>query len=202
MPQAKECHNKYTISSLNYPKVLVALGANMPSDVGSPEKTLLRAFDVLADSGLSVVAISPFYMTPCFPAGAGPDYVNAAAILSGLQDPKEMLKALHDVEATLGRTRETRWGQRTLDLDLIGVADLILPDLATYRDWCDLPLSDQIRRTPDQLILPHPRMQDRAFVLIPLADIAPDWIHPVSGLSVRQMLDALPEADKSAVRRL
>jgi 2-amino-4-hydroxy-6-hydroxymethyldihydropteridine diphosphokinase len=174
----------------------------MPSDVGSPEKTLLRAFDVLADSGLSVVAISPFYMTPCFPAGAGPDYVNAAAVLSGLQDPKEMLKALHDVEATLGRTRETRWGQRTLDLDLIGVADLILPDLATYRDWCDLPLSDQIRRTPDQLILPHPRMQDRAFVLIPLADIAPDWIHPVSGLSVRQMLDALPEADKSAVRRL
>ena len=206
MLQDTECHNTYTNtytnSGPNYPKVLVAVGANMPSDVGSPEKTLLRAFDTLADSRLSVIEISPFYMTPCFPAGAGPDYVNAAAILSGLKDPKEILTVLHDVEATFGRTREIRWGQRTLDLDLIGVGDLVLPDLATYRDWHDLPVSDQINRTPDQLILPHPRMQDRAFVLIPLADIAPDWIHPVSGLSVRQMLDALPEADKSEVRPL
>lgn len=202
MPQDKDCHNTYTNPSPTYPKVLVALGANMPSDVGSPEKTLLHAIDVLADSRLSVIEISPFYMTPCFPAGVGPDYVNAAAVLSGMESPKEMLTVLHDVEATLGRTRETRWGQRTLDLDLVGFGDMILPDLATYRDWHDLALSDQIKRTPDQLILPHPRMQDRAFVLIPLADIAPDWIHPVSGLSVRQMLDALPEADKSEVRRL
>ncbi len=202
MLQATECHNTDTNSASDYPKVVVAVGANMPSDVGSPEKTLRRAFEVLADSRLSIIKISPFYTTPCFPAGAGPDYVNAAAVLSGLTDPKEILTVLHDVEATFGRTREIRWGQRTLDLDLIGVGDLVLPDLATYRDWQDLSLSDQIKRTPDQLILPHPRIQDRAFVLIPLADIAPDWVHPVSGLTVRQMLDALPEADKSEVKLL
>ena len=202
MLQDIECHNTYTNSSSDYPKVVVAVGANMPSDVGPPEKTLRRAFEILADSHLTVVEISQFYKTPCFPAGAGPDYVNAAAILSGLKDPTEILTLLHDVEATLGRTREIRWGQRTLDLDLIGVGDLVLPDLATYRDWQDLPVEDQAKRAPEQLILPHPRMQDRAFVLIPLAEIAPDWIHPVSGLSVRQMLDALPDMDKSEVTRL
>ena len=63
-----------------------------------------------------------------------------------------------------------------------------------------LALDDQMKHAPDQLVLPHPRLQDRAFVLVPLADIAPDWMHPVLGLSVLQMLDALPKEDKDSVR--
>lgn len=202
MPQEFDCHNSYTIPGSDYPKVVVAVGANMPSAAGSPAETVLKAMELLDDSLLSVHEISPLYATPCFPAGAGPDYVNAAAILFGLKNPKKILTILHDVESTFGRTRDTRWGQRTLDLDLIGVGGMVSPDLESYQTWRDLPLSEQKIRAPDELILPHPRVQDRAFVLIPLADIAADWSHPVSGNTVQQMLDALPEPDKSEVKPL
>lgn len=94
----------------------------------------------------------------------------------------------------MGRTRGVRWGTRTLDLDLIACGDAVLPDLTTYLHWRDLPLEAQMQAAPQELILPHPRMQDRAFVLVPMADIAPDWVHPVLDRSVRQMLAALPAA--------
>jgi 2-amino-4-hydroxy-6-hydroxymethyldihydropteridine diphosphokinase len=66
----------------------------------------------------------------------------------------------------------------------------------------ELPADAQATQVPDGLILPHPRLQDRAFVLVPLADVAPDWCHPVLGRTVREMLAALPEADRRAVKRL
>jgi len=78
----------------------------------------------------------------------------------------------------------------------------VLPDVSTYRVWQDLPLERQTQVAPDTLILPHPRVQDRAFVLVPLADVAPEWRHPVSGQTVRQMLNALsPEARAEVVPR-
>jgi 2-amino-4-hydroxy-6-hydroxymethyldihydropteridine diphosphokinase len=144
-------------------------------------------------------AISPFYATPCFPAGAGPDYVNAAVALKWDRTAKEVLTALHRIEAELGRSRVQRWGQRTVDLDLIAIGDQVMPDAQTFAHWRDLPLDQQMKEAPDQLILPHPRMQDRAFVLVPLADVAPDWVHPVSGLSVVQMRDALDPAVRAEV---
>ena len=79
------------------------------------------------------------------------------------------------------------------------MGDLVLPDAQTHRRWRELAPEDQARQAPDQLILPHPRLQDRAFVLVPLADVAPDWRHPLSGLSVDQMLQALPAEDVAAV---
>ncbi len=102
----------------------------------------------------------------------------------------------------MGRIREKRWGQRTLDLDLIASADMVLPDFETHRFWRTLPPEDQLKKTPDQLILPHPRLQDRAFVIVPLAEIAPNWAHPVLDLSIMQMLEALPQEDRDAVRRI
>lgn len=78
----------------------------------------------------------------------------------------------------------------------------MLPDPGTWAAWADLPPEVQITRTPDRLILPHPRMQGRAFVLVPLAEIDPDWRHPVLGRSARQMRDALPEAQLAAIRPL
>lgn len=171
---------------------LVALGGNMPSDAGSPEDTLRAAVDAMRAHGLRIGAISHFYATPCFPEGAGPDYVNAAARVKGVQNPYKLLEKLHEIEDDFGRQRQRRWGMRTLDLDLVAVGDMVLPDRQTQTAWRNLDPAEQQREAPGELILPHPRLQDRAFVLVPLADVAAAWVDPVSGRNVMQMRDALP----------
>ncbi|WP_438271188.1 2-amino-4-hydroxy-6-hydroxymethyldihydropteridine diphosphokinase [Shimia thalassica] len=178
---------------------LLALGGNLPSHEGDPLLTLNGACKTLSRDNLRLCKVSRFYETPCFPAGAGPDYVNAAVTVESPLSASEMLKVLHEIEAEFGRERDQRWGMRTLDIDLIGGGDLVLPDRETHAEWMSLPAEEQVRKTPDQLILPHPRLQDRAFVLMPLNDVAPDWKHPVLGLTVSQMLAALPESDRKAV---
>jgi 2-amino-4-hydroxy-6-hydroxymethyldihydropteridine diphosphokinase len=114
-------------------------------------------------------------------------------------DADAIMAALHKIEAEAGRTRSVRWGQRALDLDLIGLGGQILPDEKTHQFWRDLPLAQQLNSAPDQLIVPHPRLQDRSFVLVPLGDVAPDWVHPVLGLTVTQMRDARPAVERASV---
>ena len=146
---------------------------------------------------------SRLFATPAFPAGNGPDFVNAAVALGTDLAPEDILDRLHRIEAGAGRTRDRRWGERTLDLDLLAVGDLIRPDVATVERWRTLPLARQMEETPDRLLLPHPRLQDRSFVLVPLAEVAPaGWRHPISGLTVDEMLAALPPADLASVRPL
>ena len=184
------------------PKALVALGGNISGAGGSPAETLRAAMAALEDSALTVEAASRLYSTPCYPAGAGPDYVNSAAVLSGARSAEDLLSFLHAIETRFGRERRQRWEPRTLDIDLIAFGNAVLPDLATFLRWRDMPEDEQLRRTPEELVLPHPRLQDRAFVLVPLAEAAPDWRHPASGLTVREMKEALPAALISAVRAL
>ena len=186
------------------PIALVAFGANLPFAGEEPGQTIAKAVKALSAEGLSVLAVSRLYATPCFPAGAGPDYVNAAAALQveGAFDATSILQRLHRVEADFGRIREQRWGMRTLDVDLLALGDSVLPDAETQDAWRLLPREAQVRTAPDRLILPHPRLQDRAFVLVPLADVAPDWVHPRTGQTVRQMLESLPQADRDAVKPL
>ena len=181
-------------------KMLIALGSNLPQPEGDPTANLKRALKELAGEGLVIRAVSRFYETPCFPPGAGPDYINAVVLVTGEKPPKDVLETLHKVESRMGRTRETRWGMRTVDLDLVAVDDAVLPDIETVQSWIDLASDQQTLRAPDQLILPHPRLSDRAFVLIPMLDIMPDWKHPLTGLTTAQMLAALPEPDKASVR--
>jgi len=182
--------------------LLIALGGNLASSVGAPRETLKAALKLLQTSGAVIRATSTFYHTPAFPAGNGPDYVNAAVRITAPWGPVKALGVLHRIEGQMGREREQRWGQRTLDLDLLACDDMVLPDRQTHKIWQELPLEAQIGRVPEQLILPHPRLQDRAFVLVPLADVAPEWVHPLLGKPVRALLDALPERDKAAVRPL
>lgn len=181
---------------------LVAFGANQQLNGQFPPETLRAAARALAGPDLAVLAMSRLYATPCFPAGAGPDFVNAAALIGTRLDPSGLLQRLHAVEADFGRERVQRWGQRTLDLDLLACGDLVLPDAATHDHWRGLTPEAQARLAPDELILPHPRLQDRAFVLVPLADVAPDWRHPRLGLTVLEMLNRLEMAEITAVTPL
>ena len=179
--------------------ILVAIGGNVSSLSGSPEETIINSIvDIYQRIG-SPIGTSRLYRTPAFPPGSGPDFVNAAVALQSNMSPEEILAILHDIEARYGRERQVRWGARTLDLDLIAVGTRVLPDRAVFDRWLALDAARQTVETPPQLILPHPRMQDRAFVLVPLADVAADWRHPVLGKTIGEMLADLPSAARAEV---
>lgn len=184
------------------PRALIALGSNLASNAGDSSYILAQALVSLCEKDLEICAVSRFFRTPCFPAGAGPDYVNAAVLVSSGQSAGAILAHLHAIEHQFGRERQQRWGMRTLDLDLLALEQTILPDSRTQRHWMDLRLASQQKLTPKQLILPHPRLQDRAFVLVPMADIAADWCHPLLNKTVREMCENLPAEDVAQVQAL
>lgn len=191
---------KLNRESFNYNvRSLIALGSNLEFSGGGLLTVLEQAFEALAQQGFVIRSRSRFYDTPAFPKGAGSNFVNAAAMLESDFDTRQVLERLHAVEAQMGRLREERWGARTLDLDLIAVGQQVLPDPQTHKYWRELPFDAQKEIAPSELILPHPRLAERAFVLVPLLDVAPDWVHPVTGLSVQQMHDALPQALRDEV---
>ncbi|MEP2890782.1 MAG: 2-amino-4-hydroxy-6-hydroxymethyldihydropteridine diphosphokinase [Tateyamaria sp.] len=182
--------------------MLVALGSNMISEVGTPIEALQQAVIGLERAGAVIRAQSQFYTTPAMPVGIGADFVNAALVIEVSWALGETLMRMHEIEAQMGRRRVSRWGERVVDIDLLAVGDKILPNMATLRTWMDLAPEKQRESTPEQLILPHPRMHERAFVLVPLADVAPDWVHPVTRRTVVEMRDALPPSDLEAISRL
>lgn len=145
----------------------IALGSNLGNSPQILQGALL-ALDHI--KGLQRIATSPWYRTA--PVGPPqPDYLNGCVLVTTDIEPEQMLKHLLEIEQQFGRLRRERWGPRSLDLDLLFYGDRTL----------DLP----------HLTLPHPRMGDRAFVLVPLADIAPHWQHPHTGQTVIQRLAQL-----------
>jgi 2-amino-4-hydroxy-6-hydroxymethyldihydropteridine diphosphokinase len=192
MPQPRACHKTETLG-------LISLGSNVADESYQPLDRLRRALLDLADHGIVIRAASQFYQTPFFPANQGADFVNAVAVIASALPPDVILERLHHIEKAHNRTRTTRWADRTLDLDLLAWGDVVAPSRAIYQKWRDLPPELQREDTPETLILPHPRLQDRAFVLVPLLEVWTTWRHPVSGDSVADMLAALPEIDKSTV---
>ncbi len=151
-------------SSEAYKKAAIALGSNL----GESLATLDSAIQFLdKTTGIKVKNTSKWYKTKPVGGPPQPDYVNACALLMVDLEPHKLLETLLEIEQKFGRVRKEHWGPRTLDLDLILYDNLILD-------------------TPN-LQIPHPRMKERAFVLVPLAEIAPNWIEPVSGKSITQL---------------
>ncbi len=158
--------------------IYVGLGANLPSpDYGTPEDTLAAALESFAGAGIRVSARSPWYRSAPVPPSDQPWFVNGVASVETELAPGPLLSALHGIEAAFGRVRRERWGPRILDLDLIAFHDVVMADEAG----------------PE---IPHPRMHERAFVLLPLADLAPDWRHPVLNRGIGDLVAALGEAQE------
>lgn len=182
-------------------KAIIALGGNIVNQGLHPAGTLRQAIKDMENLGFVIERQSRLFQTPAFPAGSGPDYVNAAIVLkvAPAQTPDTLYASLAAIELAHGRLRSQRWGGRTLDIDILALEGLIWPDLPQFRLWADLDPKAQAQTAPQHVILPHPRLHERAFVLVPLMDIAPDWVHPVFQKTVRQMHDALPLADVNSV---
>jgi 2-amino-4-hydroxy-6-hydroxymethyldihydropteridine diphosphokinase len=159
--------------------ILIALGSNLPSRAGGSSQTLRAALAELAQNGVVPAQISAFYATPAWPDPADPSYVNAVAQVETILAPDALMARLHAVERKFGRERGLRNAPRTLDLDL-------------------LDYDGRIEGGPP--VLPHPRIESRGFVLVPLADVAPSWKHPVSGRNVPALLGALPETERKIER--
>jgi len=152
----------------------IALGSN----IGESEAILEGALKTIEQTpGITIKAQSSWYKTAPVGGPSQPDYLNGAAILQVQLSPQKLLKTLLKIEQKFGRVRRERWAPRTLDLDLLLFDDLII-------------------ETPE-LEIPHPRMTQRAFVLVPLAEIAPDWIEPVTGESISQLAQKLDFSEVS-----
>jgi 2-amino-4-hydroxy-6-hydroxymethyldihydropteridine diphosphokinase len=180
-------------------KAIIALGGNLPFGEMSPRNTLEGAIREVTLLLGEPCQVSRLFQTPSFPAGSGPDYINAVMVLETDLSPGDLLQHLHGVEQKFSRRRDQRWGMRTLDLDLIALGEWVLPDRAGYQHWLDLPLEQQMVETPDVLILPHPRVQDRAFVLVPLCDVFPDWVHPILGKTAAELCAEMPKTELQAI---
>ena len=129
---------------------------------------------------MKVAAVSPFYATPAWPDPSDPPFVNAVIRVETGLSPAALMKLLHEIESVYGRTRGAKNAPRTLDLDLIDV-------------------EGRVENGPPTL--PHLRLSKRAFVLIPLADVAPGWRHPVTRRTVEELIEALPAESRASVVR-
>jgi 2-amino-4-hydroxy-6-hydroxymethyldihydropteridine diphosphokinase len=147
----------------------VALGANLPFAGASPPETLSRALSALAMIGLKPHARSSLWRSPAWPPSDQPDFYNAVVALdSGGRSPQALFQILLEIEKRFGRERGQRWAARTLDLDIVAI--------------------DEMAGDFGAITLPHPRLQERAFVLAPFAEVAPTWRHPQTQQTAAVML--------------
>ncbi len=155
-------------------KIMSFCAIGLGSNLGDSQSILTGAIDRLrSHAQIEVIAVSRWYLTA--PVGPPqPEYLNSCAMIQTSLIPLDLLNVLHSIESEFGRIRQEVWGARTLDLDLLLCDDLII----------DLPT----------LQVPHPRMLDRAFVLVPLSEIAPDIIEPKSGRSIITLCNKLEHA--------
>jgi len=151
--------------------VFISIGSNL----GDRVENCLRAERLLAESGKAeIIRRSRLYETEPWGVKGQPPFINSVIEVETELAPGELLSLLKSIETEVGRTPSPRWGERVIDLDILFYGDEVVSE--------------------EGLTVPHPRLHERAFVLAPLAEIAPDFIHPVLKISVEQMLAGLKDA--------
>ncbi|ADE38781.1 2-amino-4-hydroxy-6-hydroxymethyldihydropteridine diphosphokinase [Candidatus Puniceispirillum marinum] len=154
--------------------IYLGIGANLtPDGFNSPQAGCEAALDGLSGYSIDIIKISRWFESAPVPVSDQPWFKNAVIHATTSLNAAETLTALHKVEAQFGRQRRIRNEARVLDIDLLDFGGMHSDD--------------------ESLLLPHPRMHQRAFVLLPLQDLAPDWVHPVTGDSIQSLIDTLPD---------
>jgi 2-amino-4-hydroxy-6-hydroxymethyldihydropteridine diphosphokinase len=172
-------------------KTLVGLGANCPGPWGTPADTIARALKEMAREAVTVEAVSAFYETTAVGRAGQPPYVNAVALIDTHLPPEALLRLLKRIERAAGRRGGSPWGPRTLDIDILDHKGLV-------RRWRGKrPRFARAGARP--LVLPHPWIEARPFILRPLLDVAPGWRHPVVHQSARELWRKLSERSKGGV---
>ncbi|MDZ3837309.1 MAG: 2-amino-4-hydroxy-6-hydroxymethyldihydropteridine diphosphokinase [Rhodospirillales bacterium] len=168
--------------SPDLPQIFVAIGANLASPrFGTPPGSFAAALRLLGADGVEIVRVSRWYRSPPLPPSAQPHYINGVIAVRSGHAPEDLLSRLHRVEGAFGRVRGERNAARSLDLDLLAYGDAVIAGGA------------------GGLEVPHPRLSERAFVLLPWAELSPAWRHPLSGLTVAEMIARLPPGQEIEV---
>lgn len=167
--------------------ILIGIGSNLEGPWGPPAETVRRAISALGAAPLSLRRVSRPIVTLPFGRTDQPDFVNAVAWIETGLEPEALMQHLHALERAAGRRRTVRWGPRTLDLDLLDYEGIVLS------------AEGEQAAGGSTLLLPHPGIADRPFVLKPIAEIAPAWRHPVldrTAVELLQQLGKMPEGDE------
>ncbi|HEY6577980.1 MAG TPA: 2-amino-4-hydroxy-6-hydroxymethyldihydropteridine diphosphokinase [Rhizomicrobium sp.] len=159
--------------------ILIALGANLPSPAGSPAASLREALRLMPERGVTMRSVSGFYESRAWPDPRDPPFVNAVARIETARSPASLLAQLKEMEVSFGRASAEQNAPRPLDLDILDYEGIV---------------------QSGSPLLPHPRLHERGFVLVPLRDVAPEWRHPVSGRDVNALIDALPREARELTR--
>lgn len=160
--------------------IFLGLGGNLDCDTyGSPRRTCGAALELLEQRNINIVAHSKWYESAPVPISDQPWFVNGVVGVKTTLSPQDLVASVLDVEADLGRRRSVPNAARTIDIDVLAYNDQII--------------SGQDQDDTSDVMIPHPRMHLRAFVLLPLADIAPDWVHPRSGAYISDLINVLPK---------
>jgi 2-amino-4-hydroxy-6-hydroxymethyldihydropteridine diphosphokinase len=165
---------------------IIALGSNLPWRGMKPSAILSAAISKLGEIG-TVEARSGWWTTDAWPDPKDPKFLNLCVRIRSSLDPVSLLERLLGIEHDLGRVRSRPNAPRTLDLDLVDAGGRVM--------------SLRAEGARPALELPHPRLHERAFVLLPLADVAPDWRHPKLGASVGDLIARLSDAERATARR-
>jgi len=151
---------------------------SLGSNEGNRIQWMEQALDMLSTNCGEIIKKSSIYETAAWGLGDQPDFLNMAVKITTNQTPEKLLAEIHIIEQRLGRQREVKWGQRTLDIDIL--------------------LYNNEHTNSPELTIPHPYLQDRLFTLVPLAEIAPDYVHPIFKKTITQLQEECK--DKLEVR--